>query len=330
MDTTEIVEGANQIHPTFDGRAAPRQHPRPSPEDRQSTAEGAIQPFDERRVQHLAARRRPQQRQEQSYTPVDKAMDGAGHRSARVLFHHLRNHQIWPAYQAWTSAGAGLARPKGAPHHINVGLQSIGHEQQRAEAGTGGYQCHQAFNQGAVATRTDSSTQPQACRHHQCHRHPQYASLGLETDLVGLDMRQVKWLHDLMVMEAFTLLTRRLYPFPHALGLEAKGGFDGRNGASVADQRDDTGDECLIGATAKEERPSPRAERLPTHLALEAWPGLAMDANVSLSGLPSCRTLHIRAEYIWRMHRLLLVFGDTQDIVGSFATFSSAGGQITV
>ena len=54
-----------------------------------------------------------------------------------------------------------------------------------------------------------------------------------------------------------------------------------------------------------------------------------MDANVSLSSLPSCWTLPIRAEYIWRMHRLLLVFGDTQDIVGSFATFSSARGQIT-
>jgi hypothetical protein len=55
-----------------------------------------------------------------------------------------------------------------------------------------------------------------------------------------------------------------------------------------------------------------------------------MDANITLPGLPSCGAVHIRAEYVWRMHRLLLVFGDTQDIVGTFATFSSAGGQTTV
>jgi hypothetical protein len=75
----------------------------------------------------------------------------------------------------------------------------------------------------------------------------------------------------LMMMEAFTMLSRRLYPFPHALGLEAKGSFDGRNGASVANQRDHTGDNCLIGASAKEERPGPRAEGLPTHLTLMGY-----------------------------------------------------------
>jgi hypothetical protein len=55
-----------------------------------------------------------------------------------------------------------------------------------------------------------------------------------------------------------------------------------------------------------------------------------MTADVALAGLSSCRTVQVRAEYLWRTHRALLVFGDIQDIVDTFAIFSSADGQTTV
>jgi hypothetical protein len=112
--------------------------------------------------------------------------------------------------------------------------------------------------------------------------------------------------------------------------LEAEGGLNGGNWAAIADQGHHTGNECLIGATTKERCASAGAEGFAADLTLEARPGLAMTANVALSGLASCRTVDIRAEYVWRTHRFLLVFGDTQDSIDTFATFSSAGSQSTI
>ena len=46
MVATEVVARANQIHSSFDGRLPPRRHPRASSEDRQTAAEGSIQPLN--------------------------------------------------------------------------------------------------------------------------------------------------------------------------------------------------------------------------------------------------------------------------------------------
>src|SRR6185436_13430587 len=91
--------------------------------------------------------------------------------------------------------------------------------------------------------------------------------------------------------------------FPHGLGLEAKGGFDRWDGAAIADQRDHTGDGRLVSAPTKEGCSGPCAERLVTDLTLEARSLLAVNTNVALPSLPSCGTVHIRAQYVWRTHR---------------------------
>ena len=131
-------------------------------------------------------------------------------------------------------------------------------------------------------------------------------------------------------MNLFTMLSGRLDPFAHGLGLKAEGGLDCRYRAAVADQGHDTRDGCLIGAAAEERCSGTCAEGLATDATVETRARLTMTANVTLADLPSCRTVHVRAKYVWRMHRLLLVFGHTQDIVDTFAIFSSADGQTTV
>jgi hypothetical protein len=330
MDATEVVQRTNQIHPSFNGGYSSRQHAGSSSEDRQATAEGAIQPFDERGVQHLTAGRRPQQRQEHPHAPVDESMDRAAYRPPGILLDDLRNHQILPANQARSSTGAGLAGSKGTAHDIDIGLEPVSHEQQRAEAGTSRYHSHQALNQAAVTTGADRATQPQARRHHQRECHPQHTGLCFEPDLIRLYVHQIARLDNLIAMKAFTMLPRCLDPFPHGLGLQAKCGFDCRDWTAMPDQRDHLRDNHLVATPTEEGSASAGAKRLVAHLTFEARPGLAMAANVALADLPSCRTVHVRAKYVWRTHRLLLVFGDTQDIVGTFANFSSAGGQTTV
>jgi hypothetical protein len=106
--------------------------------------------------------------------------------------------------------------------------------------------------------------------------------------------------------------------------------LDGWNRTAVADQRDHTGDGRLIGAPTKEGCTGASAEGLTADVTDQARSGFAVTADVALADLSSCRTVQVRTEYLWRTHRALLVFGDIQDIVDTFATFSSADGQTTV
>jgi len=161
-------------------------------------------------------------------------------RSPSILLDHLRNHQVRPNVQTRTSSSTTLTGPKGLSHQIDRRLQPIGHEQQWAEVTTGGHERDHALIQATVARRADRAAQPQARTDHQRESHPHNTSLRLEPKLVSLDLPKVTWNNDLLVMHAFTMLSRRIDPLSHRLGLEAKGSFDGRDWAAVPDQRHHT------------------------------------------------------------------------------------------
>jgi hypothetical protein len=62
MGRTEGVPPTNHIHALADGRCAARRDACAPPEDRQAAAKRPVQAFDAGPVQHLTARRAPQQR----------------------------------------------------------------------------------------------------------------------------------------------------------------------------------------------------------------------------------------------------------------------------
>src|SRR5262249_10810413 len=134
-------------------------------------------------------------------------------------------------------------------------------------------------------------------RHHQCHSHPHDPGLGLEANLVGLHVCEIALSNDLLVMETLAMLSRRLHPFANRLGLEAKGGHDGWHGATVADEREHTGDGCFRGATTKEGCASAVAKRLMAEGAAIAHTLATMDTDVALADLPPCRAVHIGTKY---------------------------------
>lgn len=128
MHRTEVVHGSHQIHTSRHGRRSARRTPRAAAQDRQTTAERAVQTLDERGVEHLTSGCAPQQGQKHLNAPVHQAMDRAGHGPPGVLFDDLGNRQLRPPDQPWATACPPLARPKRFSHRINIGHQPIAHE----------------------------------------------------------------------------------------------------------------------------------------------------------------------------------------------------------
>lgn len=191
MHGAEVVERSRQVHAFMERCQPARRAARAPAKAGQSLAERRVQPLDVGRVQHLTAGRAPQQRQKQARTAVNQPMECPAYRPAEILFHHLGDSQLWPRYQPGAATGARLPRPKGASYRINVGAQAIADEQQGPKLAAGCYDGKQAADQLAVSGRTDDPAEPQSCRDHQRHGHPNHPRLGLEPYLISLHLDEL-------------------------------------------------------------------------------------------------------------------------------------------
>ncbi len=223
MCTTEVIDRAYQIHASCHGCLTPSAAPCTPTQDRQAAAERAIQPLDIGSVEHLTARRAPQQRQKYLNASLHQSMQRARHRPPRILFDHLCARQVGPPNQPRTSTRTHLARSKGFAHRIDVCHQSIADTQQWPQLSAGCDKSDQTPNQRTIPMGTDCTTQPQPCADHHRQCHPHDTSLGLDVDLVRLYLHQIAWPHDLGVMEGFGLCASSINPGAYGLGLEFKG-----------------------------------------------------------------------------------------------------------
>ena len=296
MERTKVIDSSYQIHALRHGRCPARRTSRAAAQDRQTTAERAIQPLNECGIEHLTSGCTPQQGQKHLNAPLHQAMDRARYRAPGVLFDDLGDRQIGPTDQARATAGSRLTRPKRLVYRINVGHQTIAHEQQRPEAGTRRHQGDHPTNQVAVTPLRDRAAQPQAGCDHQCHCHPQHTGLRLDMHLIGLYVMQIARLHDHTMVKCFGMRSGGIDPFAHSLGLQLERGFNRGNGTAMTDQGNKPRNQLLIRPSAKEDRAASGTEALLTYRAAVALPLLTMDANVSFAKLPSCRTVDIRAK----------------------------------
>jgi len=301
MNRTEVIDRPHQIHPSRHACGSARRTPRAAAQHRQTTAERPIQALNERSVEHLTSRCAPQQGQEQLRTALNQSMDCTSHCPPSVLFDDLGDRHLRPGDQTWATARPALARPKRLTHDINVCRQSITYEQQRPPLGTPCHERDQAPNQVAVSMSADRAAQPQPRADHHRHRHPQHPGLRLDMDLIGLNLMQIAWLYQLGMMQRFRMRAGSLDPLAYRLGLQFERHLDRGNGTTVTDQGDHAGDRLLVGASAKEDRPSPSTEGRVTNGATVASPLLAMDADVAFTKLPPCRAVDIRAKCALRI-----------------------------
>ena len=295
MRGAKVRDRAHQIHPAYDGGNPAGRAARAPTQGCETTPEGAVQPFDGGRIEHLTAGGAPQQRQKALNAAMHQPMDGAGDGSSRILRNHLSDGQVGPAHQPGATAGARLARPKGFPYHVNVRAQPIGDKQQRPPLRAGGHDGDQTSHQIAIPMGADRTAQPQPGADHHHHRHPHHARLGLDMNLIRLHLHQITWLDHLGVMDGFGMGSTRLHPLPHGLRLEAIGHLNRRDRTAMADQGDNTGDRLLVRAPTVEHRPRSGTEGFLADLAPVALTFLAMDGDIPFADLPSCRAVHIRA-----------------------------------
>ena len=73
----------------------------------------------------------------------------------------------------------------------------------------------------------------------------------------------------------------------------------------MTDQGNDLGDPLIIRTSAKADRAASGTASMLAHHAAVALPLLAMDANVAIAKLPSCRTVDIRAKCCRRIDNTL-------------------------
>lgn len=296
MRRTKIVHGTNQIHSPLDAPCASRRAACAPSQNRQTTSERAIQPLDERRVEHLASWRRPQLGQEDLHAPQHQSMPCTLHSSSIILLDHLGQRDLGPGVQPWSPARSRLSAPKGLTHDIDVRFQPIGHNQQRTDARTADHNREQAREKGPIAVWAERAAKPQSSTDHQCERHPQHTRLGSDMHFVGLNLPQIAQLNDLCMMQRLGMRSGDVDPLAYGLGLQREGGLNRRDGTAIGNQGQHLRDDLFVGTPAKERCTVPGAKRLGTDQAAIALAFLAMNANIPVTDLPACRTSQVGAK----------------------------------
>jgi len=96
-------------------------------------------------------------------------------------------------------------------------------------------------------------------------------------------------------------------PGAHGAGLDPENGFDGGDGAAVGDKGDYDGEQPSGRVAAIKDGASAGTEGLAAEGTAIALLGVTVDTNVAFTPMPPCPTIRIRAKYLVRVHRNLLV-----------------------
>ena len=184
----------------------------------------------------------------------------------------------------------------------NVSRQPIRTEQDSGLAGTPSDTLNPPSDQTCVSVLRDCAAQPQTGADHHGHRHPDDAALMFDTDLISLDMIQLAWSFDQLLMHALTMACGTLLPRGHRAFIKRKGGDNGLRWATMREQGDDDGDQICRLAQAVEWRPPGLSKGLTTFTADKAVFFQAMDTDVAFAALSSGRTLRVGAKCCLGVH----------------------------
>ena len=127
-------------------------------------------------------------------------------------------------------------------------------------------------------------------------RHPDDATLGLDADLIGLDVPEIPGLLDQMLLHGLALVASTCLPRCDRPLVKPKGHDDRLQRAAVRQERQHERHGLGWRPQAVERRPFRRGEGLAALRADEAFVLARMDANIALAALASGRTRRIRAE----------------------------------
>src|SRR5215813_3944243 len=149
---------------------------------------------------------------------------------------------------------------------------------------------------------TDLAREPQARLDHHRQRHPDDAPLGLDADLIGLDVSEIPGLLDQMLLHGLALAAGTCLPRRDCPLVKPKGHDDRLQWAAVCQERQHEHHGLGWCPQAVERRPFRCGEGLAALRAEEAFVLARMDTNIALTALASGRTRRIRAECCGGVH----------------------------
>jgi hypothetical protein len=308
MRETEIVGASDQIHAHLKSCEGTRGMTRSAGQARQPLSERSIQAFNKRGVEDRASSRTLQQllglrQQTLSHPPCDfdnpfflRSLD------------HRANVQLRPDLQARSSNSLSPLDllSEGSADAARIRAPTVcQHEEGTPGACASANLGHQAVGQAAITRVLDRAGQPQATRNHHRQPHPGDHVVSFHPDFIRLHMHQVKLslLND-RLMDLLAMGSRSISPSGHGAFIQPEGMHNGLDWASIRQKRHHHHDQIHWFTHPLKHRSSTGTKRLFTRFTTIPLPFPIVDHDVALIVLASCRTRHIRAKWVRRVHWL--------------------------
>jgi hypothetical protein len=221
MDTTEIINAAEQENGVDDGLLSAGQAMRAANERSQISAEGAVEAFNESRIDSAVQLRGSAQTNEHGTGAAQDVASNAQGAFGLVL-DDLGQGQAGPDTIDGAAPAAFAFVGESLLEGVAVGGQTVEGKVQGQFLRPTPDQGSQSPNELTVPLLADHGSQPQAGTDHDRHRHPQdHTALQLDAHFIGLDLLQVQWLN-MGLMDGLSMHPRSVLPGHHRPLIQAK------------------------------------------------------------------------------------------------------------
>jgi hypothetical protein len=314
MVGTKVIETTDDKHTSLQGFGLTGQVPATTGQPGQPLAKGGVQSFNKSGVNLTPALTGLQQLDDLLMATLNNPSDNS-QAALGPLFDDLDNSDFRPGPQA-AAPRLTVTRNRAAKSVVDgtdITDQPIHRHQQRATQGHRSHLVHQTLDQAQVALGTNNPTQPQSARNHHRHRHPDRPTLRFDFDFIGLHLLQIQLtLPDYMLMHGLAMLTGPLPPSFDRPLVKPEGDYNRLDWTTISQQGQHQQHRHRIGFQPVENSPFAHTKGLLTDVTITPFFFMTMDANIATSTLSSCRTLKIRAKYLFEVHWHLLLVVVTQ------------------
>jgi hypothetical protein len=305
MIGTKVVDTANDIHSSQQGFRVLRQTAAAASQRGQVLAKGGVEPFNESGVNAaLTLRDLYQPLNQVSPALDDPPLNRQG--AFSPAFDHLDNGKLRPS-PPLTPPRLPQPRHFGTKRSLkgfDIAREAIDRQQQRPTQSNRPNLIRHSLDQAFVPLRADGPAQPQPGRDHHRQGHPKVASLALDLDFIRLGLLQVQLaLPHRMFVDFLAMLPRSLPPAFDRPLIKAIGRHYRLPGTAMGQQRQDRYHHLGLGFEPIEDAAFTGRKRSLADVADIPLVLLTMAPDVSSPGLPSCRTLKIKAKYLLWVHR---------------------------
>ena len=328
MDHAKVIDTADQIHACLQRLQPMSGIPTAPGQGGQTLAERGIQSFNKRGIEHTSSVRLCQE----FLGPVECSL---GHASSDLddplvpsVFDDGGDQKLRPRLQGGSSSANGALDlfAKRAPNTAGIGSPAIGANQkwsQRLAARSDLPQ--QPISQASISAEAESSCKPQAGRNHHGQAHPGDHLSPFDSDLIGLNMDQVKSsLLDYCLMQPLAVIPGSISPPRHGSLIESKGVDNRLDRTAIREQGNHHHNELRWLAQPFHHGSTPGTKRVTAAATAIALPLAIMDANVALPDLASCRTRLVWAKLSGRVHWLFCCLLHTPTMPRTVAFFKMA------